>query len=143
MACSTPEALGGPGASCALATDCAEGLVCITMANSKRQCSSDLAAIQSVEDAAAPAMGSTGQGGMGGGGPAMDASSSSVDGAPSSTQNDSAAPPADAAGIDSVQPSDAALPMDSEGTSMPDAPVIDAGGSSSSDATESDAPASD
>ena len=55
MGCSTPESLGGPGAPCAVVTDCQEGLVCITQSGSVRQCSNDLAAIQFVEEAGAPA----------------------------------------------------------------------------------------
>jgi hypothetical protein len=57
LGCSAPEALGGQGAPCALATDCQEGLVCISMMNQPRQCSNDLVAIQFVEDAAGPGAG--------------------------------------------------------------------------------------
>jgi len=80
--CSTPEALGGPGAPCTLATDCAEGLVCIPQPNNTRQCSNDLAAIQFVEEAGA-STGGAAQGGATGGAP-TDATSAAAD-APASS----------------------------------------------------------
>ncbi len=44
MSCSSRAALEAEGGTCALATDCAEGLVCI-----QGQCSDDLSKIQSTE----------------------------------------------------------------------------------------------
>ncbi|HXX70117.1 MAG TPA: hypothetical protein VEK07_23260 [Polyangiaceae bacterium] len=104
LGCSTPEALGGPGAPCTLATDCAEGLVCIPQSNNTRQCSNDLAAIQFVEEAGTSTASAT-QGGPTGGAPA-DVTSAPVGSASSSSSSDSgdapdlATSPADASSGD-------------------------------------------
>lgn len=135
LACSTPEALGGSGASCALATDCAEGFVCITQANNTRACcgvdsgtgcSNALASIQSVEEAGAPP-----DTGTQGSGPASDAMSSMADARSSSSRDAAAGGMTDAAVTDSGGPEEAtAPPADAAGEAA--APPDDGGTASGS-----------
>jgi hypothetical protein len=54
-ACGQAAAPAASGDTCELSTDCQEGYVCITQPDGTRQCSNNLAAIQSTEEAGADA----------------------------------------------------------------------------------------
>jgi hypothetical protein len=55
QACSKAAAPVGANGTCALTTDCAEGLQCITQPDGSRQCSSCLMCIESTEESGADA----------------------------------------------------------------------------------------
>lgn len=125
LACSTPAALGGPGAPCSVVTDCAEGLVCIPKPNNARECSNDLAAIQFVEEAGTSTAAAT-QSGANGGAPG--------DAAVVADGSASAAP-VDSAGATSPN-ADAALPPEAASVTTPDAAASSAGDASGGSAAD-------
>jgi len=50
-ACEQGAAPVGPGGTCALTPDCAEGYACLPQANGARHCSNDFSSVQFTEDA--------------------------------------------------------------------------------------------
>jgi hypothetical protein len=53
-ACSSPEALQGPGGACMQVTDCQAGLVCIPQKNGPNVCSMDTSSLVATEEAGPP-----------------------------------------------------------------------------------------
>jgi hypothetical protein len=123
QACSKAATPGGDGASCEVATDCAEGYACIAQPNGTRACSSNLSSIQQTEEAGMEAAATPDEGGTTGdattppasdaGNPAPEAGTPPKDsGTPAkeagSPPKDSGTPPQDSAPPQDAEADDAA-----------------------------------